>query len=78
MKKLVIFASGNGSNAQNIIKNFPNHEISIWTNNPNAKVIEKAHQLNCLTFVFTKKQLHDGLILDKLIQINPDLIILIS
>ena len=76
MKKLVIFASGNGSNAQNIIQNFPNCEISVWTNNPNAKVIEKAHQLNCMTYVFTKKQLNDRLIEEKLALINPDLIIL--
>ncbi|MFY7810464.1 MAG: phosphoribosylglycinamide formyltransferase [Flavobacterium sp.] len=76
MKKIVIFASGTGSNAENIIKNFPNCELSIWTNNPHAKVIEKSHQLNVMSFVFTKKHLSEGIVMEKIININPDLIVL--
>jgi phosphoribosylglycinamide formyltransferase-1 len=76
MKKIIIFASGTGSNAENIIKNLPNCDISVWTNNPNAKVIEKSHRLNILTYVFTKKQLFEGVILEKIKIINPDLIVL--
>jgi phosphoribosylglycinamide formyltransferase 1 len=76
MKKIVIFASGTGSNAENIIKNFPECEISVWTNNPIAKVIEKSHKLNTMTYVFNKKQLLNGLVLEKIKTINPDLIVL--
>lgn len=76
MKKIVIFASGTGSNAENIIKHFTECEISVWTNNPTAKVIEKSHKLNVMSYVFTKKQLLDGLVFEKIKTINPDLIVL--
>jgi phosphoribosylglycinamide formyltransferase-1 len=76
MKKIVLFASGTGSNVENIIKKFPTESIMVFTNNPLARVIEKAHSHNCLTLVFTKKQLMDGLIVKKLQEINPDLIVL--
>lgn len=80
MKKIIIFASGNGSNAENItlkIKNHPSIFVSsIWTNNPHAKVIEKAKKLQINTFVFTKSQLVSGEIQQLLKQENPDLIVL--
>jgi phosphoribosylglycinamide formyltransferase 1 len=39
-------------------------------------VIEKSHKLNVMSCVFTKKQLLDGLVLEKFKIINPDLIVL--
>ena len=49
MKRIAIFASGSGSNAENIanyFKNNENVEISlIVANNPNAYVIERAKKL---------------------------------
>jgi phosphoribosylglycinamide formyltransferase 1 len=57
MKKLVIFASGSGSNAENLIRYFMRHQsISvdhIITNNANATVIEKAKALRIPTFFFS-------------------------
>lgn len=55
MKKIAIFASGNGSNAENIINYFsktPDLSFEIFTNNAQAGVIERAKRLNvpCTTF----------------------------
>lgn len=50
MTNIVIFASGNGSNAETIIKYFQNNTkikvALVISNNPKAKVIEKAHKLS--------------------------------
>lgn len=50
MTNIVIFASGNGSNAETIIKYFQNNTkikvALVVSNNPKAKVIEKAHKLS--------------------------------
>ena len=80
MKKIVIFASGQGSNAENIILHF-NKEgfanvFAICTNNPNAKVIEIAKNNNIESIVFNKTQLLQGFVFEKLNKINPDLIVL--
>ncbi|WP_321539589.1 formyltransferase family protein [Flavobacterium piscinae] len=46
MKNIVIFASGTGSNAENIIHYFKNNYsksvVAVFSNNSNAKVIQKA------------------------------------
>lgn len=46
MKNIAIFASGNGTNAENIISYFKNSDVInvqlVVTNNPNAEVINKA------------------------------------
>jgi len=60
MKKIAIFASGNGSNAENIIKYFANsREVSIGlvlSNNIDAFVIQRAKKLNIPTQVFTRDE----------------------
>ncbi|WP_299550791.1 phosphoribosylglycinamide formyltransferase [Seonamhaeicola sp.] len=81
MKRVVIFASGSGSNAENLIKFFQNSDnvsvIQILTNNPHAKVLDRAKRLkvSALSFnrvAFTKT--ND--VLNILKVSNPDLIIL--
>lgn len=61
MKKIAIFASGSGSNAENIIHFFRNHPSididSVWTNKSDAFVLERAEQLNVEAHVFTKNEL---------------------
>lgn len=51
---IAIFASGKGSNAENIIKHFryKSHKIIVFTNNDNAGVIEIAwnYNVNCIIF----------------------------
>lgn len=80
MKKIVIFASGQGSNAENIILHFNKkgfaNVVAILSNNPNAKVLEIAKNNNIDSHIFNKTELNDGFVLDKLNQINPDLIVL--
>ena len=80
MKKIVIFASGSGSNAEKIVLHFNKKNrvnvVGIFTNNLHAKVIEKANNLAITSFVFSKEELNEGKILEKLNQIKPDLIVL--
>ena len=58
MIKLAIFASGSGSNAENIITYFKDSaevKVSlILTNNPSAGVIERGRRLNIPVIVFSK------------------------
>lgn len=58
MKKIVVFASGSGSNAENIVNYFRDKEVKVLmflTNNPNAGVIERGRRLGIPTLVFDKK-----------------------
>ena len=80
MKKIVIFASGSGSNAENIAlycreKQFAT-VVAIGTNNSNAKVLDRAKKLLIPAFVFDKKQLFDEHVINILDNLQPDLIIL--
>ena len=81
MKRIVIFASGSGSNAENLIKFFQDSDhasvIQILSNNPHAKVLDRAKRLgvSALSFnrvAFTKT---DD-VLDILKASQPDLIVL--
>lgn len=81
MKRIVIFASGSGTNAENLIKFFHNREnasvIQILTNNPHAKVLDRAKMLNVSALSFNKiafTKTNDVLNIVK--AANPDLIIL--
>ncbi len=61
MKKLAIFASGNGSNAQNIIEHFKGSETAcvtlIISNKPGAYVLERAAALGVSSVVIPREQL---------------------
>lgn len=80
MKKIVIFASGSGSNTKKIVLHFNKKNranvFGIFTNNPNAKVIERAKKLNVPAEVFNRQELNEGKVLEKLNLIQPDLIVL--
>ncbi|MCV9929568.1 phosphoribosylglycinamide formyltransferase [Flavobacterium sp. LS1R49] len=80
MKKIIVFASGSGSNAENIIKYFAETQIakvvSVFTNNANAKVIERAQKYQVGAEIFTKTELIEGNVLQKVKLIDPDLIVL--
>ena len=64
MKKMAIFASGNGTNAQRIIEYFHgSHKISvglILTNNPQAYVLERARNAKIPTVCFNRKEFYDS------------------
>ncbi len=81
MKRIVIFASGSGTNAENLIKFFHNREnasvIQVLSNNPHAKVLERAKKLKVSALSFNKialSQTDD--VLNILKVSNPDLIVL--
>jgi phosphoribosylglycinamide formyltransferase-1 len=80
MKKIVILASGSGTNAENIARYFQDHELAtveaIICNNPKAGVLEKAHRLGITSHVFSKEDFYSGKVLEKLKRINCDLIVL--
>lgn len=81
MKRVVIFASGSGSNAENLIKFFHNSDnasvVQVLTNNPHAKVLDRCKKLNISALSFNRiafTQTEDVLNILKASQ--PDLIIL--
>lgn len=80
MKKIVIFASGNGSNAEKIIAYFEKSKlanvVAVLSNNTEANILEKAKNLNVTTATFSKIQLNDGYVLNYLKELQPDLIVL--
>ena len=80
MKNIVLFASGNGSNAEEIIKFFKNSEygkvVGIFSNKPDAKVLDRAKNHDIPSVVFNKAELNEGFVLEQLRQFQPDLIVL--
>lgn len=81
MKNIVIFASGSGSNAVEIIRYFQSSNTAlvkfIITDNKTAGVINKAKSLGVSTFVFSKEELNDtDNLLDFLQQNYIELIVL--
>ena len=81
MKRIVIFASGSGTNAENLIKFFHNIDnvsvIQVLTNNPHAKVLERAKNLKVSALSFNKiafTETND--VLNILKASKPDLIVL--
>ena len=80
LKKIVIFASGSGSSAENIITNFKEKaEISIeklYCNNPKAFVLDRIKKYNIKKLIFANEELQGEKILNDLKKIDPDLIVL--
>ncbi|MCK9411674.1 MAG: phosphoribosylglycinamide formyltransferase [Prolixibacteraceae bacterium] len=60
MKKIAILASGSGSNAENIIRFFQHHPNimvdSVWSNKPDAFVLERAEQLKIEAHCFSREE----------------------
>ncbi|MBW2960213.1 phosphoribosylglycinamide formyltransferase [Mesonia aestuariivivens] len=80
-KKIVIFASGQGSNAKNIIRYFQDRndvKIShVLSNNIRANVLKMAHEHEINSLHFDREALyHSNEILHILKDTNPDLIVL--
>ncbi|MFA8435659.1 MAG: phosphoribosylglycinamide formyltransferase [Marinifilaceae bacterium] len=63
MKRIAVFASGSGSNAENIARYFqekPIAEVSlILSNNSHAFVLERADNLGISTHVFTRHEFYE-------------------
>ena len=79
MKSILIFASGNGTNAQNIIDYFKDSSVivsKILCNYSEAKVLDIARNENLPSSIISKTQLENGEVLNLLRTIKPDLIVL--
>jgi len=81
MKRIAIFASGSGTNAQKIIEYFSaSKEIfvdSLWSNNENAYALIRAEKLGIETFTFDSDEFYrSNEILDRLYDHRIDIIVL--
>ncbi len=81
VKRISLFASGSGTNVQNIIEYFSDNENvivdSVWSNNPKAFVLNRARSLGVETFVFTKDEFHnDSKVVEELKKRNVDFVVL--
>jgi phosphoribosylglycinamide formyltransferase-1 len=80
-KKLAIFASGSGSNAENICNYFAESSdikvVLICTNREDAFIVKRANKLNIPVYIFSKSELNNFVDLHKKLQnIEVDVIIL--
>ncbi len=73
MKKIAIFASGSGSNAQKIIEHFTKSAIAevdtVFTNKIDAFVIERARNLNIPSISFNRDEFYNS---DNILNILSD------
>lgn len=81
MKKIALFASGSGSNVENIatyFSNQPNVKIElVLSNNPNAYVLERCKTLNIESYVFNRTDFYNSnKVSEILLGRNIDLIVL--
>lgn len=81
MKRIVLFASGSGSNVENIVHHFqedPEVTIScVLSNNKEATVFDRCNRLNISAMYFNRHSFYKSdCVLELLKSLNPDLIVL--
>ena len=81
MKHIVLFASGSGSNAENIIRYFEGHPSivvsCVFTDRKDAYVLDRCNNLGVPAFYFNRHSFREtGALLKVLQSLNPDLIVL--
>lgn len=80
MKRIVIFASGSGTNAENIINYFKkSHLISVvqvLSNKKDARVLERAKSLNVDCLCFNRDDLYNSDVVLNNLKLQADFIIL--
>ena len=80
MKRIAVFASGSGTNAENLINYFrqvDSADISlIVSDNPHARVLERAARYSVPTAIFSREELRSGKALEKLEKNKIDFIVL--
>ena len=79
-KRIILFVSGNGSNAVNICQYFEHVQnidvTDVYTNNSKARVINKLTFFGIKTNVFNKVAFTDGELLSEIKSKKPNLIVL--
>lgn len=62
--RVAVFASGSGTNAEEVFKYFRNHAfidvVLLLSNNPNAFALQRAKNYGIRTVVFNRQDLHEG------------------
>lgn len=80
VKKIILFASGSGTNVENIIKYFNDNIhveiVGVFTNNPKAGVIDRVEQMKIPLNIFNKLELNNGELVKQICLLTPDLIVL--
>lgn len=81
MKRIVLFASGSGTNVENIVHHFqenPGVTIScVLSNNREAQVFDRCNRLNISALYFNRHAFYKSdCVLEILRSMNPDLIVL--
>ena len=81
MKHIVIFASGSGTNAQQIAEYFSATNtarvIMVYSNRIDAYVLQRAYEMNIPTVVFDRADFYENdLVFNQLKNLQPDLIVL--
>lgn len=70
-KKIAIFASGSGTNAEEIIKHFNKHDRAeialILSNNPDAFVLQRAANHHIPSMVFNRQEFYKGKKVDEML-----------
>ena len=80
-KRIAIFASGSGSNAQKIMEYFKRNDFAevsiVLTNNPDAYVLQRADNFEIPTHIFNRKAFYQSDDVVKILQkLNIDLVVL--
>ncbi|MCE7995901.1 MAG: phosphoribosylglycinamide formyltransferase [Roseivirga sp.] len=80
-KKIAVFASGSGTNAEKIFQHFKGHEqieVSLLCcNKPGAYVLERAQRFDIPSYVFSRNEFYDSTVVsDRLKTEGIDLIVL--
>lgn len=80
-KRIAIFASGSGSNAQKIMEHFKKNALAevtlVLTNNPEAYVLQRADNFEIPAHIFNRKAFYQSDEIIKLLQkLNIDLVVL--
>ncbi|HDR88503.1 MAG TPA: phosphoribosylglycinamide formyltransferase [Bacteroidetes bacterium] len=81
MKHIAVFASGTGTNAENLIRHFRKHPHCrvnlVLCNKPGAGVLDRAARLGVKSMVFTRQDLYEtGRVLNLLKEHRVDFIVL--
>lgn len=79
-KHIVLFASGSGSNAQQIMAYFQDHPqikvVALFSNKADAYALKRAENFKIPAFSFTREEYKNGALLDQVQSFKPDLLVL--
>lgn len=81
IKKIVIFASGSGSNAQRLMEHFELHSqirvVALFSNNPKAFALKRAETFHVPALLFNRDEFYNSDNVVELVkQFEPDIIVL--